>query len=88
MALQREITQLKSDKRGLEQSNAALALENRKLQETLTKLGHGPAITLTGESLEVGHDRDSGEGSFTSSRIQSMTLDSQDERARRGSLNG
>jgi hypothetical protein len=86
--LQREITQLKTDKHGLEQSNAALALENRKLQETLMKLGHGPAITLTGESLEVGDEQGSREGSFTSSRIESMTLDSGDERARRGSLNG
>lgn len=86
--MKREIAQLKRDKRGLEESNVTLALENRKLQESLTKLGHGPAITLTGESLEVGGGRGSGEGSLTSSRVESMTLDSGDERARRGSLNG
>lgn len=86
--LQRQITELKRANRGLEQSNAALALENRKLQEALTKLGHGPAITLTGASLEVGGGTPRSESNIASNRVESMTLDSGDERARRGSLNG
>lgn len=81
--LQRQITELKTANRGLKQSNSALLAENRQLQETLAKLGQGPSITLTGESVEI----EGREGTVASSRVESMTLDSGDARARRGSLN-
>ena len=86
--LQRQIAELTRAKRGLEESNAALALENCKLQEALTKLGRGPAILLTDESVEVGAEIGAQAGSARVSRVESMSLDSGDERARRGSLNG
>ena len=78
--LRRRIAELTRANRGLEESNAALSLENRKLQEALTKLGQGPAILLSGESVEV--------SSPQVSRVEAMALDSENERARRGSLNG
>ena len=78
--LRRRIAELTRANRGLEESNAALSLENRKLQEALTKLGQGPAILLSGESVEV--------SSPQVSRVEAMALDSENDRARRGSLNG
>ena len=79
VALSKQLKELKLANRRLTEANASLALENRKLQEALTKLGHGPSIILTDNSLEVG------EGA---SRVVAMTLDeSDDARTRRGSLN-
>ena len=79
VAMSKQLKELKLANRRLTEANASLALENRKLQEALTKLGHGPSIILTDNSLEVG------EGA---SRVVAMTLDeSDDARTRRGSLN-
>jgi hypothetical protein len=81
VAMSKQLKELKLVNRRLMEANASLALENRKLQEALTKLGHGPSIILTDNSLEVG------EGA--SRVVAAMTLgdESDDARTRRGSLN-